>query len=239
MIKKIYDMGLSEPIYYFFHVLGYVCVLLFNVQYGKRYKVKPRQAIVTTVIVYSVTYLWIHIQYWVESGFAVFGPNNMVRGFVYIPLFALPVAYMLKLEWKRMCDFIAPCVCISFGISHVGCIFTGCCKGVPSDWGIYNPGAERLLFPVQLCEAFTALMVVWLVVSRAKKQQYRPDGLSFPVMLLCYGSTRFLWEFARDNQKILWGCSSLAFHALFMAFVGLLVIVYIKVWGNRREIIRK
>lgn len=235
MIEKLYAAGLGEPIYYAFHVLGYVCVLLFNVWYGKKYGVKTWQALLTTLIVYSITYLWIHVQYWIESGFELFGPNNMVRGFVYIPLFALPVARMLNIKWTRMCDFIAPCVCISFGISHMGCIFTGCCRGFACSWGIYNPKVQQILFPVQLFEAFTALLIVAYVVLRAKKRQYSSDGLSFPVMLLCYGSTRFLWEFARDNEKILWSVSSLAFHALFMALVGLAILVYSK----RREKLRK
>lgn len=232
-------MGLSNTVYYTFHVLGYICVLLFNLWYGKKYNVKPWQSIVTTIIVYSLTYLWIHIQYWAETGFKVFGPNNMVRGFVYIPLFALPVAKMLHISWKRMCDFIAPCVCISFGISHIGCIFAGCCHGFPSSWGICEPWTKQLLFPVQLFEAFTALSIVCYVVYRTMKQKYRSDGLSFPIMLLCYGSTRFLWEFARDNEKLLWNCSSLSFHALFMALVGLSIIVYAKIASKRKEIFTK
>jgi len=236
LIEKIYSMGLSSPIYYTFHVLGYLCVLLFNLWYGKKYNVKYWQSLVTTIIVYSITYFWIHVQYWMETGFKVFGPNNMVRGFVYIPLFALPVALMLKISWKRMCDFIAPCVCISFGISHIGCIFAGCCNGFPCSWGIRHPWLHTTLFPVQLFEAFTALAIVWFVVYRAKKRQYQSDGLSFPIMLLCYGSTRFLWEFARENEKILWGCSSLSFHALFMALVGLTIIVCTTVHRKRREL---
>ena len=235
LIEKIHDMGLTNTIYYTFHVLGYLCVLIFNVWYGKKYKVKPWHAIVTTIIVYSITYLWIHVQYWMESGFRVFGPNNMVRGFVYIPLFALPVAKLLQIPWKRMCDFIAPCVCISFGISHIGCIFPGCCNGYPCSWGICKPSTGQILFPVQLFEAVTALAIVWYLVFRAKKCSYVSDGLTFPIMLVCYGSTRFLWEFARSNEKILLNCSSLSFHALFMALVGLAAILYLKNVSKRRE----
>ena len=228
MIKTIYELGLHEVVYYTFHVIGYILVLLFNIWYGKKYGVKKWQAILITFIVYGITYIWIYIQFWIESGFTSFGGNNMVRGFVYIPLFALPVARLLKIKWKTMCDFIAPCVCISFGISHIGCIFAGCCQGFPSSFGIYHPFDKNIVFPVQLFESVTALIIVGILIYRSKKKNYFPDGLSFPLMLLCYGSTRFLWEFARDNEKILWGCSSLSFHALFMAVVGLSIIVYIK-----------
>ena len=39
-------------------------------------------------------------------------------------------------------------------------------------------------------------------------------------MLMLFGGTRFFLEFLRDNEKVLWGCSALAFHALLMLFVG-------------------
>ena len=234
MIKTVFEAGLSLPMYYVFHILGYLCVLFFNIWFGEKYNIKRWQSILTTFVVYGITYIWIYIQYWIESGFTDFGGNNMVRGFVYIPLIALPVACILKIKWKNMCDFIAPCVCISFGISHIGCIFVGCCKGFPNSWGIYHPYEKITLFPVQLFEAATALIIVLLLVYRVKKISYRSDGLSFPIMLLCYGSTRFFWEFARNNRKILWGCSSLAFHALFMALVGGVAIMCICLLRSRR-----
>ena len=54
------------------------------------------------------------------------------------------------------------------------------------------------------------------------------DGLEFPIMLILFGSTRFVWEFFRDNSKLWLGCSNLAFHALFMFIVGLVAYIIIK-----------
>ena len=185
----------------------------------------PKQSVITTFAVYSVTYIWIYVQFWIESGFESFGGNNMVRGFVYIPLIALPMALIFKMKWSRMCDFVAPCVCISFGVSHIGCVFVGCCHGCESSFGIYHPYYGTTVFPVQLFEAATALLIVFLVVYRARRKGFVSDGRSFPLMLIMYGSTRFLWEFLRDNEKILWRFSSLAFHALFMALVGACALI--------------
>lgn len=229
MIKAIYEAGQYNFVYYLFHIVGYVSVLLFNLWYGKKYKLEYWKSILTTVIIYTITYVWIYIQFWIESGFKNFGGNNIVRGFIYIPLIALPVACWLKINWERMCDFIAPCVCISQGISHIGCIFAGCCKGFPSSWGIYNPWDKAILFPIQLFESLTALLIAVVIVCRAKHKKFISDGKSFPIMLVAFGSTRFAFEFARDNEKILWGCSSLSFHALFMALIGFLIIIYKKI----------
>ena len=215
-------------VYYIFHVLGFLCVLLFNIYYGKKYQIKPWKSIVTTLIVYSITYVWIYILSWAESGFKAFGGNNIVRGYIYIPLIAFPVAKLLKIKWKNMCDFIAPCVCISQGISHFGCIFAGCCEGYPCAFGIYNPYVKDVLFPIQIFESLTGLTIVMLVFYRAYKQQFKVDGLSYPFMLILYGFTRFFWEFGRNNEKILWGCSSLAFHALFMGICGVICVIILK-----------
>ena len=233
MIKAIYEAGYSNIIYYVFHVLGFVGVFIFNIFYGKKYGLSPTKSILTTLIVYPLVYVWIYIQCWIESGFTRFGGNNIVRGFIYIPLIAILASKPLKIKWKTICDFIAPCVCVCHGISHMGCIFVGCCHGYESRFGIYHPSLETILFPVQIFEALTALLIVAFIVIRAHKTKFVPDGKSFPIMLILFGSTRFLWEFARDNKKLWLGCSSLAFHALFMFIVG--IVAYIIVCKRSKE----
>lgn len=226
MIRNIQGTAVAEIIYYGFHVLGFLFVFLFNAWYGKKREISATQATITTVCVYSITYIWIYVLFWIESGFTNFGGNNIVRGFIYIPLIAYPVAKLLKINWVKMCDFIAPCVCLCHGISHIGCIFSGCCAGYPSDWGIYNRRYGGLAVPVQIFEAMTALLIFGILVAMNRKKNYVSDGKSFPIMLILFGSTRFLWEFGRNNEKIWLGCSSLAFHALFMALVGAVALVY-------------
>ena len=49
-----------------------------------------------------------------------------------------------------------------------------------------------------------------------------------PWMLLLYGVGRFFTEFLRDNEKIWIGCSDIAFHALFMAVVGLVMLLCLR-----------
>lgn len=221
MIAWLYEQGWANVIYYGFHVLGFLAVITFNVWYGKKYGIKAKEALITTGIVYPVAYLWIYVLCWAESGFQNFGGNNIVRGFIYFPLIAWPVARLLKIRWGKICDFIAPCICLCHGVSHIGCIFIGCCEGYACTFGIYNPAHEAVLFPVQIFEALTALAIVAFLVWRASRNGYQADGTAYPIMLILFGSTRFLWEFARDNEKLWLGCSALAFHALFMALVGL------------------
>ena len=227
LIVNIQGTALADFLYYGFHVLGFLFVFWFNIWYGKKRDISAWKSVLITIVVYGITYIWIYVLFWIESGFRLFGGNNIVRGFIYIPLIAYPVAKILKISWKKMCDFIAPCVCLSHGVSHIGCIFTGCCEGYPSEWGIYNSRYHGTAFPVQLFEAATALAIFGILVHLNKKHKFVTNGKSFPLMLVLFGSTRFLWEFARNNKKI-WGeFSSLAFHALFMAVVGIIALVIV------------
>lgn len=234
MLEQIQGTPTASYIYYAFHVLGFICVFLFNAWYSKKRNISIPKSTITTILVYGATYAWIYIQFWIESGFTAFGGNNIVKGFVYVPLFIYPVAKLLKIRFATMCDIIAPCVCIVHGISHWGCIFAGCCYGYPSNWGIYNIQYDRKAFPVQIFEALTALIIVAILVYWAKKNKYETTGKAYPVMMIMFGTTRFLWEFARNNYKIWLGCSSLAFHALFMALVGGIVLLVMYYRGRRK-----
>ena len=236
MIQSVQQTPTGNLIYYGFHGLGFLCVFLFNVWYGKKHAIKPVQSILTTIIVYSVSYLWLYVQFWIETGFQRFGGNNIVRGFVYVPLFAWPVARWLKISGGKMYDFIAPCICLCHGVSHIGCIFVGCCHGYPCSWGIYNWRYITPAFPIQLFEAATALAIFGYLVWLSRRKNFDHQGKAYPIMLILFGSTRFLWEFGRANQKILLGCSSLAFHALFMAAVGTIALWYL---NSRKPVRRK
>ena len=94
-------------------------------------------------------------------------------------------------------------------------------------------------FPIQFVESFAALVVVIIVERYMKKRNYEPDGLAYPMMLMLFGYSRFLLEFLRDNQKIAFGISTLALHALFMALVGTAVYVTIKEQPKIRKKERK
>lgn len=220
-------------LYDVFFALGFVAVFLFFLWRGKVFGVKPIRSVLLVLIVYPSVVLWMFVQYWIETG--VFGGNNIVRCFVYMPLFAIPAAKILNLNWKQACDMLAPATCVVHGVSHWGCIFAGCCNGFQTSWGLYNPSTQQYCFPSQPLEALTALFIIWFILHREKKNNYKVDGLSMPIMLMLFGSTRFLFEFFRDNEKLWMGCSSLAFHALFMAVVGMIMYVVIDRHNQKQE----
>lgn len=242
LINAVYESGLSDIAYYIFHVLGFAAVLFFNLIYCRYYGITKKQTIVITAIVYSVSYIWIYILAWIENGFRNFGANNIVRGFIYMPVFAIAVAGVMKIGKKRITDFIAPCVVLSQGISHMGCIFPGCCYGIQFSIGYTRPGADTVRFPSQIVEALVALAIFALLIMYAKKRSFSGTGRVYPLFLILFGATRFLLEFLRDNEKLFANISSLALHAAFMVVVGVLwwdALIRIERKTERREKYRK
>ena len=208
--------------YYMFHVFAFIALFIMNIIRAKKYNISKVKSIIGTILIYSVGYAWMLVLYWIESGFTSWGGQNIVRIFIWVPLIAWPVSKLIKTEWKTLSDFIAPCLCLNHGIAHFGCLIPGCCHGFPSSWGIYSRSARAVCFPVQIFEAVTALLITAYLLRYAKKKNYPTDGRTYAIMLMLFGSTRFIWEFFRDNNKLFWGISNLAIHALIMCIAGCL-----------------
>lgn len=228
MIELVAENNLGQTFYDIFFAAGFVAVFIYSAAAHKKYDIPVFKSMLFITLVYTISAIWMFTQCWIESGFQSWGGNNIVRTFVWVPLAVLLVGKIMKIEWARGCDFVAPCVPLIQAVSHWGCIFTGCCHGYPIEWGIYNPALETKTFPCQPLEALVALAIVIIICRYEKKRNYQTNGLAYPLMLMMFGYSRFLLEFLRDNSKIVLGISNLAFHALFMAFVGTAIYVTIK-----------
>ncbi len=235
IIRYLADAGLGKMFYDLFFALGFVTVLVGLVWYGKKLEFPMAKVAITVLIVYPLVVLWMFIMFWMESGFRSWGGNNIVRIFVYVPLIGMPVTRWLKLDGKKTMALLSFAPLLVHGVSHFGCIFVGCCAGYPCEWGIYNPSYNDYRFPAQPIEALAAVAIVLYLFCRARKRNYIPDGREYPLMLVLFGSTRFLFEFLRDNDKMFWGISNLAIHALFMFVVGVIWLVYFNKKEKARE----
>ena len=212
--------NLNTPLYDFFFAAGGFAMLYFCFSNAKNYKIPLSKAIPFVLIVYTLTNVWSFLLFWIESGFQNYGGNNIVRIFVWVPLIAMPFCKLFKLDFKTMCDYMAPVVCAHHSVSHFGCIFGGCCYGYPWENGIYNHMLGYNTFPNQPVEALVAVGIVLYIWLLEKRNNFKVTGRYYPLMLILFGYSRFLLEFARDNDKLFLGVSNLAIHALIAGVVG-------------------
>lgn len=145
-IRQVTEQGQGQLLYNAFFVAGFVAVFLCAWFTCKNYKIPRGKALLFVVLVYTISVIWMFFQCWVENGFKGWGGNNIVRTFVWIPAAVWIVGKIMKVDWLRGCDFVAPCVPLVQGVAHWGCIFAGCCHGYPCEWGIYNPMLDKRCF---------------------------------------------------------------------------------------------
>ena len=122
----------------------------------------------------------------------------------------------------RAIDQLIPFVALGHGIGRIGCFLNGCCYGKPTEaW--YGVG-QRI--PTQLIEA--ALLVGFYGLLRALQRptMLRQPGRLFGIYLVSYALIRFLVEYARGDQTLLWNLWTLPqLMSLVAALVGLFLII--------------
>lgn len=218
-MRVFYDLGIANILYWSCYVLGFLIIFIFNAFYGNHYGIHPGKSLGFTIVSYVLIYAWAYILAWVINGFE-WGHHNAIRVYIWFPLVLLLTGKLFKIDWVTACEYITPSTCIVYGIARLGCLFTGCCYGIPSSWGIESVEAGHRVFPVQLCEAITALTIAVYTIRLAKKRKFKPDGTLYPLMMILYGGTRFLWEFLADNKKVLFYISELAIWAIVTCLLG-------------------
>ena len=90
-------------------------------------------------------------------------------------------------------------------VGRIGCFFNGCCYGEKCDlpWAVYQHDAWR--HPAQLYSAATsAALFAALVWIRPRLQR---EGDLFLLYLFGFGTTRFLLEFVRWRESLIFGLS--------------------------------
>ena len=227
-------MDTRTIIYYLFHVFGFIATVIFTLFYYKKFGIPLKKVLIFILSVYPLAYAFMWFQFWVESGFTAWG-NNIVRTFIWVPLIGLPFAKLYKLDYGKSMELLAPIPCVIHGVAHFGCVVQGCCHGYPWEYGIWNPELKVNTFPIQIIEAVTAILIVVAVVLLVRAHNYDGKSNAYPIMLVLFGSTRFIYEFFRDNVKLFWGISNLAIHAFVMFVVGLVWLIVAFILKRKKE----
>ena len=114
-------------------------------------------------------------------------------------------------------DMLTPDIFIVLACMKLGCHFRGCCYGVPMENGIYSAMAKMNVFPVQILESST-ILVILLVCFFLKQAPFYRRGMAYPLTAAIYCVSRFLWEFKRyyppETRRLILGVTFWQFCAL-------------------------
>ena len=209
-------------------------VIIYNLLIAKKFNVSKWKIVVITLIFFVFNWGITYLTAFIEAGLQPPPSSNGVRAWVYVPLFLSAASLVFRVDFRRLCDSLTPCLIAGFAFGHIGCIFTGCCQGYPYDGfgAIYNEDAGCTLFPIQLIEAGAAFILFAAYVIYVIKSKYRITGRQYPVMLIAYMG-RIVFEFFRDNEKLWGGISVLSLHSLFGGLVGLVWLFFTTAKGKQ------
>lgn len=194
-----------------------------------------------------------HMMTWYRRDFELdryFGTANIGYAFTLLPLFCWLCDKTFNLKGGTAGELTAISTMAWHWVGRSGCTFTGCCYGIPCEWGVYSRHAGGNTFPVCWLESVLTLGIlafllvrffrrgrvpeVRLCKSRVMgwylKGAHQPDnGRALPYMLLFYGGGRFFTEFLRYHSAddTLFGfLPEFSVHALLMALVGGLLLYW-------------
>ena len=159
--------------------------------------------------------------------------------FVYMPIGCFIASKIFKIKWHILCDITAFCMCLLRMISHIGCMFEGCCGGIISDFGIYSPRYKTTVFPMQILDIIVMSVIFIILILIAKKQNYKSKGIFYPIMLISYGTFSFSMDFLRISEKIWQGFSAIAYHGLFMVVIGIILLICVLCYNRKYYTLKK
>lgn len=124
-------------------------------------------------------------------------------------------AFHKELRLWSIFDLFAPAIALGHVFGRLGCLFAGCCYGLPTSlpWALRFSNPQSLsplnvaLHPTQLYEALGNL-AIFVVLDRYNRSRH-PEGYAFGAYLAMYAVLRFLIEFVRGDERggLLWGLS--------------------------------
>ena len=137
------------------------------------------------------------------------------------------------------CDVFAPGIALGHVIGRFGCLFAGCCYGLPTKmpWGITftdqfakdNVGTmlNTPLHPTQLYEAGAEFLILMVLLWTERKG--RPfAGRTFWLYMLLYAVSRFVIEFFRGDERGTVGMFSTSqFISVLLAPLAIVMLVYL------------
>ncbi len=227
-IQYAYDSGLGYTID---AVIGYVCLAM-EIAVGqwlaRKLNIKWWAALIITG---ARWYLGGNIAAFIYDLHNNFAANSgfLTMAYIYIPIVLAPIYLLFRIKIKTACDYLAITLAAFQWPIHIGCIFKSCCNGYECDFGLWNAYLGEYTFPIQIVNVITAFITAAFLVYLMKKGNYRASGTLYPILLVLHGTERLILDFCRNTRKDLYVMTYAQLHAIFMIFVG--VIILFVIWS--------
>ena len=120
---------------------------------------------------------------------------------IFLPVLLLIYCLVFRDDFKKVSDYVAPCVYSVMTFVKVGCLFWGCCYGEPSEHGIWNSMLGYRTFPVQLYDAITSLIITAICLVMIYRRGKKNYGYVYPTGGILFALTKGFWENFRVHES--------------------------------------
>lgn len=159
------------------------------------------------------------IMFLLESGF--WAGASFYGAVFFPPLFMVLLALLLHVPPLDLLDLCAPAECVMLAILKIQCAVNGCCGGIlltTTADGVY------IRFPSQIVELLNALALMIVLLHFIHKGVWR--GRIYPMYMLLYGITRFVFNLLRDTTPFLLGLPAGNFWSLISIMIALIWLYF-------------
>jgi len=247
--------GKLIPYYGILFFVGFAIAIAISIPKKKKYKIAGVDMVVSAVfaavggvvgakLFYIVTSIPLLIELThqlgrfpfaevMQGGFVFYG--GLIGGafmlFIYCKIF--------KFSFAKYADVYAPGTALGHAFGRIGCLFSGCCYGIPTNGPFYvlypdpswpdkmTPIGVKLL-PTQLIEAM--YLIVIFVIAEIVFWKTKKSGITALTYALLYATARFILEFFRyDAERGGFGGVSTSQYVSFFIFLLCYTIIFIRV----------
>ena len=239
--------------YYMMYFVGFFAALIVNLIFHFKYNTHPlRAGLYTFCFAYGVVGAMIMGKVYTAllkyEGITASSSVSMFGAVIFTPLLIMATAFIeaavrrkiakkfpskkgIHVEYSdavsRTVDMLTPDIFIVLACMKLGCHFRGCCYGVEMEGGVYSAVAKMNVFPVQILESST-IIVILIICFFLKTAPFYRSGMAYPMTAALYCVSRFLWEFKRyypdEMRRVVLGMTFWQFCAL-LVFVASVISV--------------
>lgn len=185
-----------------------------------------------------IAYVGANLDYYLQDPWAVIRIDQ--GGLIYYGGFfgafaaGIIFARLKRISILALADYVISALPLAHAFGRIGCLLNGCCFGSVATlpWSVYQQGASR--HPVQFYEAALNLVIyaALLFFYRRRKR----DGEILALYLIIYPPGRFLLEFLRGDERLIWyGLTMAQIISLGLLAVGLALGLALSAGSKRRS----
>ena len=235
--NKIFNSLLGIPHHYFVMLLGAIVSIGIAFLRREKYELKIWQTALFSII--FPFWAWLGTKFLfgfekviVEKSFLAFDPSgqSLYGGIIFAALYVVIMSLCLKKSKATLFDFVAPLGMIVVTGSRLACFFSGCC-GAP----LRYVGVKAFYLPVQLFEVVLDLLLLAFLLyveqnklTWGKKEEKGSvwNGNQALIVMVCYGTYRFVLEFFRDNPRFWLNMSLPQYYSIICVAIGVWMFLH-------------